>query len=159
MKGSAIKTYFLHDIEQRATGLYDVSPRHITLSPPIKVPDESLGQLAEIAEEISREFEPFVIRAGGIDHFGENNDIAVVKINDMSGELHRIHRKIIAEMGRVGLGDLIDMRWAGDNYQPHSTEVENVPFPEGDYLVENFSLLAKQPDGRIKLARYSLGGA
>lgn len=76
MSGSN-KFLVFHDFEQRSNGIYDLSPRHVTLPPPFRVGDE-YEMFAEMMDEVAATTEPFDIAQGETDFFGPNNDVQPV---------------------------------------------------------------------------------
>lgn len=151
------KYLIFHDLEHRVDGIYSGSPRHISLLQPMYISDE-YDELAAIVEHVARDTLPFTISAGKPDKFGTRSDVDVVRVIDDEGGLSSMHLRLMQSLGRRGLGCLIDERWSGIDYRPHSTVVENVPFPANPYTVGDISYYATDSEGRKIITRLPFGG-
>ena len=146
------KFLIFHDLEQRPSGVYNASPRHITLLSPLKITDE-YDTLSHMADEVARHTRPFQITRGETAFFGPNHDVQAVKVDDPSGELMALHLGLLAALGAYGLGSLLDKRWVEARYNPHSTNVAQVPFPDTPYRVDNLSYYTTDMHGRKHIVR------
>lgn len=148
------KFLIFHDLEHRDSGLYVSSPRHISILQPFYITDE-YDRLSSIVDQIARRTKPFTISAGEPDMFGHQRDIAVERVVDNEGGLSSLHYRLMLGLGKRGLDYLIDTEWSGIRYNPHSTKVEGVPFPDDPYTVNDISYYVADREDRKHVVRVS----
>lgn len=149
------KFLVLHDIEQMPDGLYDATPRDITLLPPIKLNEPPFDYIQDI-QEIAAHTQPFDITPGEKDLFGPNNDIEVQKINDPELNLKTLHIRLLNQLGIRGLAAGQRLEYEGENYNPHSTTTSSMPKLPRVIPVSNISWYYATAEGKW-LTRITLG--
>ncbi|OYX42025.1 hypothetical protein B7Y94_04255 [Candidatus Saccharibacteria bacterium 32-49-12] len=146
------KILLLHDLSRRPDGMYDSTPSHITVIPPFKT--NSVETIYNLLKEEVQDFKPFIIKPGAIKYYGENNDIPVITVDDVENGFGNLHQKLIRALGDVGMANVIDMRWAGDNYSPHTTEPTAEFIKHNEYVVSDVSVQSWFPGEAKSIRRF-----
>lgn len=147
-----------HDLDGRSDGEYENSPRHITLLPPISIPDNELNGFLNSLSIVAHETKHFNVTRGEEALFGPNHDIVVDKINDTEGRLQTLHNDLLQVAWLHELSRNVDMTYAGLRYSPHSTRKNGIIFPEA-HTIRNLSMYRRIGDSAIRsIRRFDFGG-
>lgn len=148
-------TYLAIDLEPDIRDVGGIEPLHITVTPPARIEEIQLSCVIEgLHAELSGTGE-FEVRGGDIDYFGPHKDPVKVRKMKLSEELQSVHDKAIRVMHEAD--PTIDMTYAGDNYQPHSTYQHGKGIAENEkILVSKLTLFRKFGAEWLRIAQIGL---
>jgi 2'-5' RNA ligase len=98
---------------------YHNLPLHATITPPIKETTYT-PEVREATRECVHGFAPIEVETERADLFGPNYDLVVRRIIK-TPELENFHKALISILEKYGV---IDMTYAGENYNPHITYID-----------------------------------
>lgn len=151
----AEKTYLAIDLEPSRDSLGGSSPLHITITPPVKLEEARLPQVASELKDTFRQTLAFAVVGGELDEFGPAFKSIRVRRVIPSTELLTVHNLAMDVMKRAAPD--IDETYARQEYTPHSTPKDNVSLAEGEVtLVEYLILLRKLGTEWTRIAKIPL---
>jgi 2'-5' RNA ligase len=140
-----------HDLENNPSGTRLAAwPLHITavfFFTPEGVP---LDKVLDLIADTSQEFDEVVIEPGDSVMYGDDHDIPATEFIDESGELARLHKRLIREIAQIGCRHT-DLTYALHNYSPHISHKSGLVVPESSYVVNSISVAKKLPKAKTEL--------
>jgi 2'-5' RNA ligase len=121
---------------------FEVWPPHITIVPWFPVDDKT--KLDKLLSKIAQKHQPFEVKAGGIEEWGNDDKFEVLVIKD-KGPIRKLHKDVFKVLEKNGF-PIHQKDFLGAKYQPHVTlrnqEARTIHFELGETIhVSRFSLI------------------
>lgn len=139
--------YTVIDLSNYPVGPAAVLP-HITITPPVtELADVPIDTAVEALKGVTQSFAPFTISFGERGLFGPFHDIPVRRVTDKWDMLHALHASAVAALEAAQYP--LDHTYANERYNPHTTLIDSLPEPTGEFYVDHIAIIRNTPrDGR-----------
>lgn len=152
-----------HDLENNPSGTRLAEwPLHITAVFFFTLQGVPRSDVLDLIARTSKEFHPVEIQPGNRVLYGDKFDIPATEFTDETGELARLHRQLIHDIGQIGCRH-IDLSYALQNYSPHISHKSGLVVPKSSYMINSISVAEKLPKedtefNKLIVKRILLGG-